>query len=72
MEWIGAMVEHQTVGLHVMTLIGITVQFTNGLGQAAYRLSAPSPPKSEWVPDQGQFLLFEPRIIVVAAMIICS
>ena len=64
LEWIGAMVEHHTVDLHVvsLTLIGITVQFTNGFGQVAYHLCAPSLPRSEWVPDQGQFLLFDPRI----------
>ena len=34
-----------------------TFEFTNGLGQAVYHKCAPSRPRSEWVPDQGQFLL---------------
>ena len=35
---------------------GPLFEFTNGLGQAVYHKCAPSRPRSEWVPDQGQFL----------------
>ena len=37
--------------------MGPLFQFTNGLGQAANNKCAPSRPRSELLPGQGQFLL---------------